>query len=95
MSAFIMTENKLLFKMLEDKINDELSESDDFLELELNVIGNNWQKMGGLLARSKTVRWKNLLKEAIDRFPVNFTKLACCVMMDIREDKNFITAETI
>lgn len=83
MSAIITTDNKFSFKYYEDKINDELAESQQFSELELSVIGSYWQKMGGLLAKSKIIRWQKMLKESIDKFPPKFTLLACKIILQI------------
>jgi hypothetical protein len=47
------------------------------------VIGSYWQKMGGLLAKSKIIRWQKMLRESIDKFPPKFTLLACKIILQI------------
>lgn len=51
--------------------------------------------MGGLLARSKTVRWQKLLKEAIDKFPIKFTELACRIILKLEHKEEPFSDEVI
>lgn len=83
MFAFVMNDNKLSFKYFEDKINDELDESKEFNEYELSTIARQWQMIGTLLLKSKPLKWKQSLRESVNKFPLKFTKLACRTMLSL------------
>jgi predicted Zn-dependent protease with MMP-like domain len=51
--------------------------------------------MGGLLARSKTIRWQKMLKEAIDKFPAKFTQLACRIILQLDPKVDVFSSESI
>ena len=88
MSSLIVTDNKFAFKYFEDKVNDLIAEH-DFSQAELVTIGHNWQRIGDLMAQSKSLRWQKMLKESVDRFPSSFTEMASRCILDLPSKKQF------
>ena len=66
-----------------------------FSELELVTIGHNWQRIGDLLVQSKSLRWRKILKEAIDKFPLKFSDFTCRYILSLDDNQELINFEVL
>jgi uncharacterized protein (DUF2164 family) len=80
-AAFVITDNKFYFGVLENKINDYLDEHNRFSPVLMTSISRNWRRIGDLLSKNRNMRWQKALKEIVDKLPVEFVEVACHQML--------------
>ena len=57
------------------------------------TIGHNWQRIGDLLIQSKSIRWRKILKEAIDKFPLKFSEFTCRYILSLDDKQELFSQE--
>jgi hypothetical protein len=72
-TAYILLDSKTSFKVLEDRINEEL-EDRPIHQLLMITVMQQWNRLKDIFLRGKGAKWQNILREVADKMPLDFLK---------------------
>lgn len=81
-TGYILLDSKTSFKLLEDRVNEELEERPIHQLLMITVM-QQWNRLKDIFLRGKGAKWQNILREVADKMPLDFLRTLYALLIGL------------